>query len=157
MTNTFYIISKEQFGGTMWYQLCLRDNHYCLACGGDLDTILRTIKTYVKRHRTVERLYRALNKMESGFSVSPSVYSLREDYYRVHGEDYDDLVLSAVASAIYEAKEEDKVNSPLYKTRTRIRKAGGAVVTKVTPVEVTPLVPSTQTLLRKKPKVFKHK
>ena len=160
MTGAFYITATETISGT-WYMLMATKTHFCISCGGDLDTRLRVLKDCVKRHRTEERLLDSLTRLDCGGKVSPATFEQRERYYQEHGKDYEDLVSTIVRQALAEALEEDKANNPLRKTRTRPKKAGG-VKTIVKAQEVSPqkdsspVKDSTQ-FLRKKPKVFKHK
>ena len=160
MTGAFYITATNVIGGT-WYMLMATKTHFCISCGGDLDTRLRVLKDCVKRHRTEERLLDSLARLDCGGKVSPATFEQRERYYKEHGKDYEDLVRSTVLEAFEEAREEDKANSPLRKTRTRLKKAGG-VKTIVKTQEVSPKkdsspVKDSPQFLRKKPKVFKHK
>lgn len=124
MTGAFYLTATETVGG-MWYMLMVRKTHFCLSCGGDLETRLRTLKSCVKEHRTEQRLLDALDRLDCGGKVSPATFDQREDYYREHGEDYGDLIESTVLEALAEAREEDKKNNPLRKTTSRLKKAGG--------------------------------
>ena len=170
MTNAFYLTANETVGG-MWYMLMVRKTHFCISCGSDLDIRLRTLKSCVKEHRTEQRLLDSLSRLDCGGKVSPATFSQREDYYLAHKEDYEDLVESIVLEALAEARAEDKANSPLHKTRTRIKKAGGVktitksqeVSPKAVPTPATPVKDSTKesgkttTTILKKPRLFKRK
>ena len=115
MTGTYYIAHSPTIGGT-WYMLLVRDTHFCISCGSDLEKIVQCLKRSVKRNRRKERLLRELSGLECGGRVSPATFAQREEWYRAHGEDYADLVHSTVMEALQEAREEDKRNSPLHKT-----------------------------------------
>lgn len=160
MTNTFYICATENISGT-WYMLIVRDTHFCVSCGGDLNKILTVLRRYVKRERTKERLLRELSGLDCGGKVSPATFNQREEYYQAHGKDYEDLVHSTVVEALQEAREEDKKNSPLRKTTNRLKKVGRISpiekTIKETPKEVPIPTKDSPKFLRKKPKVFKHK
>lgn len=159
MTTAFYISATETFGGT-WYMLMVKDYHFCISCGSDLDKIIKSLRRCVKRNRTKERLLRELSGLDCGGRVSPATYEQREEYFRAHGEDYADLVHSTVVEALAEAREEDKKNSPLRKTTTRLKKAGMikavADTTEERTKETTPPAEDSPKILRK-PRVFKHK
>lgn len=159
MTGAFYLTATESHGGT-WYMLLTRKTHFCISCGGDLEKRLQVLKSLVKTHRTEQRLLDSLERLDYGGRVSPATFDQREDYFRAHGEDYMDLVHSVVLEALAEARQEDKVNSPLNKARTRLRKAGG-VNTIVKSQEVSPKVDSTPTkdspAILRKPRVFNRK
>lgn len=159
MLNTFYLMTTKEHSSP-WYMLMVRDTHFCLSCGDELERILTLIKDYVKTYRTRERLFRALSELDGQGIVSPATFDQREDYFRAHGEDYVDLVHSVVLEALAEARQEDKANSPLNKARTRLQKAGG-VKTIVKSQEVSPKVDSTPTkdspAILRKPRVFNRK
>lgn len=160
MYDSFYLIVTG-LGKDTWYQLVTTKTHYCISCGGDLYRRLQVLKDCVKRHRTEERLLRALERLDGEGKVSPATYEQRSKYYRAHGKDYEDLIHSVVRQAYEEALEEDKANNPLNKARNRLKKAGGIktiVPVKEEKVKTTPLPKKDSTpFLRKKPKVFKHK
>lgn len=156
MTGALYLTATESHGGT-WYMLLTRKTHFCISCGGDLDTRLRVLKSLVKDYRTEQRLLDSLERLDCGGRVSPATFEQREEYFREHGEDYEDLVHSVVLEALREAREEDKANNPLNKTRTRLKKAGG-VNTIVKSQEVSPRLDETPApKLLRKPRVFNRK
>lgn len=159
MTDTYYIQYNESFGRT-WYMLIVRDTHFCISCGSDLDRILNNLKKSVKRNRRPERLLRELSGLDYGGKVSPATFEQREEWYRQHGEDYADLVHSTVVEALHEAREEDKENSPLRKTTNRLKKVGRikavAETIEETPQKTPEPIVDSQKILRK-PRVFKHK
>lgn len=159
MTGTYYIAYSPTIGGT-WYMLLVRDTHFCISCGSDLEKIVQCLKRSVKRNRRKERLLRELSGLECGGRVSPATFAQREEWYRAHGEDYADLVHSTVVEALREAREEDKENSPLRKTAIRLKKAGGVKTIenciKETTKEDYSTTQDSPKILRK-PRVFKHK
>jgi len=123
MTGAFYITATPSYGGT-WYMLIVRKTHFCISCGSDLEKIKRVLKSCTKDYRTEQRLLDSLSGLDSGGRVSPATFEQREDYFREHGEDYEDLVHSIVLEALAEAREEDKANNPLRKTKSRLKKGG---------------------------------
>ena len=140
--------------------LLVRDTHFCISCGSDLEKIVQCLKRSVKRNRRKERLLRELSGLECGGRVSPATFAQREEWYRAHGEDYADLVHSTVVEALREAREEDKENSPLRKTAIRLKKAGGVktienCIKETTKEDYSTLQDSPKIL--RKPRVFKHK
>ena len=159
MTDTFYIAHSPTVGGT-WYMLCVRDTHFCIACGSDLERLLKSLKKCVKRVRHKDRLLRELRGLDCGGTVSPATFEQREEWYKSHGEDYADLVHSTVLEALREAREEDKENSPLRKTTNRLKRAGritalAQTVKEQVQADSTPAEDSPKIL--RKPRVFKHK
>lgn len=163
MKNTFYIAHNETIGGT-WYMLMVKDTHFCISCGSDLERILKSLKKCVKRVRYKERLMRELSGLECEGKVSPATLEQREEWYEAHGEDYADLVLSTVEEALHEAREEDKANSPLRKTTNRLKKVGRTMTSTESTMERTTVPPTptedsadgTPKILRK-PRVFNRK
>ena len=123
MTSAYYIAYHESYGGT-WYRLIARDSHFCIACGSDLDKITKCLWKNAKRYKTRERLNRAISELDCGGKVSPATFEQSEEWYRLHGKDYADLVHSTVVGALREAREEEKANSPLRKTTNRLKKVG---------------------------------
>lgn len=167
MTGAFYLTATETVGG-MWYMLMVRKTHFCLSCGGDLETRLRTLKSCVKEHRTEQRLLDAMSRLDCGGRVSPATFDQREKDFLAHGEDYKNLVESIVLEALAEAREEDKKNNPLRKTTSRLKKAGGLKTINKSP-EVSPKEDSSPakdlhkdyttpaTTILRKPRLFKRK
>lgn len=156
MIQAFYILATNTVGGK-WYQLMTTKTHFCISCGGDLTKRLEVLKDCVKRHRTEERLLDSLSRLDCQGKVSPATFAQREKDFLERGKDYEDLVHSIVLEALAEAREEDKENSPLRKTKSRLQKAGwktkSCVVKEVSPkVDYTP----SPTILRK-PRVFNRK
>lgn len=158
MTKTFYIAHHDTAGGD-WYMLIVRDTHFCLSCGGDLERLLKSLKRCVKRTKTKERLMRELSGLECEGKVSPTTFDQREQWYRLHGEDYADLVHFTVLEALKEVREEEKENSPLRKTTKRLQKVGrlSPLPTEERTTESTPTPQEDSLRLLKKPKVFNRK
>lgn len=159
MTGAFYLTATESHGGT-WYMLMARKTHFCISCGNDLDTRLRVLKSYVKKHRTEQRLLDYLDSLDCGGRVSPATFEQREEYFQEHGEDYMDLVRTIVLEALAEVREEVKANNPLRKTKARLQKAGGTK-TIVKSQEVSPKADYTpqedSPKILRKPRVFNRK
>ena len=159
MMDALYITATESYGGT-WYMLLARKTHFCISCGSDLGKRLEVLKDCAKKYRTEQRLLDALERLDCGGKVSPATFEQREDYYRKHREDYEDLVHSIVEEALREAREEDKANNPLRKAKARLQKAGGAKTIEKTQ-EVSPRLVETPTQdspkILRKPRVFNRK
>ena len=147
MFNTFYIIGRED-----WYQLIIKETHFCVSCGGDLDKILNMAKTYVKRYRTPERLFKALRKTNygKGGRVSPATFEQREQEYVEQGQEYKDLLTATIEEAFMEMRDEGK--KTLNRTMTRVRKAGG-----VKPLTGKTIEKEEPKKLLGKPKLIKRK
>ena len=159
MLDTYYIAHNSTLSGTC-YMLIVRDTHFCISCGSDLEKIVQCLKRSVKRNRRKERLLRELSGLDCGGRVSPATFAQREEWYRAHGEDYADLVHSTVVEALREAREEDKENSPLRKTAIRLKKAGGVKTVENCIKETTKedcSTPQDSPKILRKPRVFKCK
>lgn len=159
MTSAFYITATESYGGT-WYMLMTRKTHFCISCGGDLNKRLEVLKDCAKKYRTEQRLLDSLSRLDCGGRVSPATFEQREEYFREHGEDYEDLVHSIVREALAEALAEERANSPLTKTKNRLRKAG--VVKSTASRELSPPLDPTPAekdfpKITRRPKVFNRK
>ena len=159
MTTAYYIAHNESFSGT-WYMLLVRDTHFCISCGSDLDKIVTALRRSVKRNKTKERLLRELSGLDCGGTVSPATFEQREEWYESHGQDYADLVHSTVVEALREAREEEKKNSPLRKTTNRLKKVGrikaiAETVKEHIQEDSTP--PQDSPKILRKPRVFNRK
>lgn len=150
MFNTFYIIGRED-----WYQLIVKDTHYCVACGGNLDKILASLKRLVKRHKTKERLLKDLKKMDygKGGKVSPATFEHREEEYREKGHVYEDLVQQTVEEAFIEMRGEGK--KTMNKVMTRVKKSGGVSPLVIPEKEEPP--EGKRPVMLGKPKLIKRK
>lgn len=146
MKTAFYINYDDK---REWYMLCLRETHFCMSCGKDLDFILKKVGEFVKRYKTKERMMRSLSELESKGLVTPKVFQQREDYYKSHGNDFSELLLTTVETALIEVRIEEKVNSPFNKTKKRIKKK----VTPLLPIEESakPRDYTPATISRRKP------
>lgn len=133
MEEVLYIICEEKAPDEYWYNLIYKPTHFCLACGHDLDKILGTISNYVKTYRTKEKFSRAISNLDRGGLVSPATYEVREQYYKDFGDDYSEIISEVVLVANKERREEERLNSPLVKAKSLLKKAG--VVKKETPTK----------------------
>ena len=153
MFDTFYILHPDP----TWYMLIIRDTHFCTSCGGDLNKILNMLKRYVKEYKTKDKLLKAMRKLDGQGKVSPATYDQRETAFREHGHEFKDLINKTVEEAINEARVEEKTNSPLYKAKTRLKKAGGVVNVSIEEMVATVETPRTPTVIKKKPRLIKCK
>lgn len=157
MLDTFYIVGKNTPVSGMWYKLLLKDSHFCISCGGDLDKILQVLKTYVKRYRTKDKLLKALSKLDYN-KVSPATFTQAEKEFKSSGDYYNDLVTDTVEQALRELREEDKANSPLKKAKRRLGKAGiNKSTSPAEKVEVAEKTITTPKVLAKRPVVIRNK
>lgn len=161
MFDTFYLTAKDSNGGK-WYRLVIRETHFCTSCGGNLDNILKVLKRYVKMYKSEERLLRAMRQLDGGGRVSPATFTQGEEQFRKEGHLYKDLIHRTVEEAFKEAREEEKLNSPMRKAKSRLIKAGGVKTVSIEEV-VLPIVAPVEKdkdfspIFPRKPKLIKRK
>ena len=127
MQNTFYIVEVED----SWYNLRLVNTHHCISCGGDLSILLDTLYKYVRKYKTPERVYKAVESTEYS-TVSPATFEQREQEYRSgRSEPYEDLVYDRVAEAL----RDNIQDSPYNRAKKRVRTVLTAVTQKGAPVQ----------------------
>lgn len=114
MYDVFYIVKVRED----WYQLHIKDTHYCLGAGKSLEPLLRTVKRLVKKYRTKDRLLRGLSKLEDGGKVSEKTIGVYIEYYNTLSGFYSDLVKSTVKEAQDEVKEDSTFNRVKKRLRT---------------------------------------
>ena len=106
--DTFYII--EVFPGR--FQGRLKETHYCFSCGASLETILNTIRSYVIKYKTQERLYRAFRRCEDRGEAPPKVFATyMKEYAEGKHLDYVALVSKTVREALEYNREYNKEHS----------------------------------------------
>ena len=115
MYDLFYILEVRP----QWYNLCLKDTHFCLACGGDLETFKRTIYKYVRKYKIEDRVYSALKGLECGGRVPPTVFEQRQkDYDSGKHLVFNDLVRGVVAEALKDNRQDTPYHHAKKKVRT---------------------------------------
>lgn len=131
MYDLFYIIEVLP----QWYNLIVKDTHYCIACGNDLEPLKRTIYKYVRKYKTEDRVYRVLKGLSDGGRVSPATLTQRQKVYD-SGKHlvFNDLVRGVVAQAL----KDNRQDTPYHHAKKKVRA--------VTPVGVTasPLPPTNE-------------
>ena len=131
MYDLFYIIEVSP----QWYNLIVKDTHYCIACGSDLEPLKRTIYKYVRKYKIEDRVYRVLRGLSDGGRVCPSTLTQRqEDYLKGKHLVFNDLVRGVVAQAL----KDNRQDTPYHHAKKKVRA--------VTPVEVaaSPLPPTNE-------------
>ena len=120
MYDLFYIVEVRP----QWYNLILRDTHFCVACSSDLEVFKRTIYKYVRKYKVEDRVYRALRGLESGGRVPPAVFSQRQkDYLSGRHLVFNDLVRGVVSEAL----KDNRKDTPYHHAKKKVRT--------ITPVE----------------------
>ena len=131
MYDLFYIVEVSP----QWYNLILKDTHYCIGCGSDLESMKRTIYHYVRKYKTEDRVYRAISGLSDGGRVSPATLTQRQKVYD-SGKHlvFNDLVRGVVAQAL----KDNRQDTPYHHVKKKVRT--------VTPVGVaaSPLPPTNE-------------
>ena len=131
MYDLFYIVEVSP----QWYNLILKDTHYCIACGSDLESMKRTIHHYVRKYKTEDRVYRAISGLSDGGRVSPATLTQRQKVYD-SGKHlvFNDLVRGVVAQAL----KDNRQDTPYHHAKKKVRA--------VTPIGVaaSPLPPTNE-------------
>ena len=114
MYDLFYILEVRP----QWYNLILKDTHYCVACGGDIEKIKRTIYNYVRKYKIEDRVYQAISGLEDGGKVPHSAFSRRHHHY-IHGDHlvFNDLVRGVVEQAI----KDNRKDTPYHHAKKKVR------------------------------------
>ena len=131
MYDLFYIVEVTP----QWYNLIVKDTHYCIACGSDLEVFKRTIYNYVRKYKIEDRVYRVLRGLSDGGHVPLTVFEKRrEDYLSGRHLVFNDLVRGVVAQAL----KDNRQDTPYHRTKKKVRA--------VTPVGVaaSPLPPTNE-------------
>ena len=129
MKDLFYIVEVHP----QRYNLLVKDTHYCIACGSDLESFKRTIYSYTRKYKTEDRVYKALRGLSDGGRVSPATYDQRQkDYMSGKHLPYTTLVSGVVAQAL----KDNRQDSPFNRVKKRM--------TTITPIGVaaSPLPPA---------------
>ena len=132
MYDLFYIIEVTP----QWYNLIVKDTHYCIGCGSDLEFIKRTIYNYVHKYKIKDRVYGALRGLSDGGRVSPTVLEKRrEDYLSGRHLVFNDLVRGVVEQAL----KDNRQDTPYHHAKKKVK-----VVTPVVQVSARSLPPTNE-------------
>lgn len=115
MYDLFYILEVRP----QWYNLILKDTHYCVACGSDLEVFKRTIYSYVRKYKIEDRVFNTLKRLEGGGKVPPTVYEQRrKDYLSGKHLVFNDLIRGVVAQALKDNRQDTPYHHAKKKVRT---------------------------------------
>lgn len=115
MYDLFYIVEVKP----QWYNLIVKDTHYCVACGSDLETFKRTIYNYVRKYKIEDRVYKALSGLSDGGRVPHTVLDQRrKDYTSGKHLVFNDLVRGVVAQALKDNRQDTPYHHAKKKVRT---------------------------------------
>ena len=132
MTDLFYILEVRP----QWYNLILKDTHYCVACGSDLEVFKRTIYKYVRKYKIEDRVFKALRETESGGHVSPTTFAQRKkDYDSGLHLVFNDLIRGVVSEAL----KDNRQDTPYHHAKKKVR-----TIVPHTEVRTSPLPPSNE-------------
>lgn len=138
MKDLFYILEVSP----QWYNLIVKDTHFCIACGSDLEVFKRTIYKYVRKYKIEDRVYSALKAMECGDSVPPTVFEQRQkDYLSGKHLVFEDLVRGVVEEAL----KDNRKDTPYHHAKKKVR-----TIVPHTVVSASPLPPTNEVRVVKK-------
>lgn len=129
MKDTFYIAEVNN----NWYNLRVKETHYCVSCGDDVEKLLKVIEKYVRKYRDSEHLYRVLSKLDCKGRVPTHSYMQWEREHLMRSRPYKELVEEAVDRALKEKREQ----TPFRKAKNRVKLALTPKKEKAEPLEPT--------------------
>lgn len=112
MKNLFYIVETNEG----WYNLRVRQTHYCISCGPDKDKLLEKVYEYARKFKTEERLYRALNKLSDCGKVSVATFNQMETLIREGKNILSAEIRAEIERAIKDNREDNPYNKAKKKT-----------------------------------------
>lgn len=131
MYDLFYIVEVRP----QWYNLIVKDTHFCIACGGDLEKIKRTIYNYVRKYKIEDRVYSALKDLDCGGKVAPATYEQRrKDYLSGKHLVFNDLIREVVSSAI----KDNRHDTPYHHAKKKVKTITTPPTVKVMASPLTP-------------------
>lgn len=104
-----------------WYMLLDNITYTTLACGSNLDKVVRCARGYITKYKTRDRYLKMLKSLEYGTKVSPIHKRLMTEVYNTYGEYYQHLIDGVVGEA-YKEVHDEMVNPLLKKSRKRFTK-----------------------------------
>lgn len=92
-----------------WYQVIDNTTFNCVACGGDLDSVLRSLSNLIKKHKgSLKRYLKFMKHYSTG--VSPSMREFYKHLYEEYGDFFSDIVCGVVEKAYEDLVVETPVN-----------------------------------------------
>ena len=114
MYELFYIVEVHP----QWYNLILKNTHYCVACGDDLESMTEVIYKYVRKFKIPERVYRSISTLEDRGLVPPRTLERRQvDYDLGKHLPFNYLVREMVEKAI----KDNRQDTPYNRTKKKVR------------------------------------
>lgn len=115
MYDLFYIVEVTPH----WYNLIVKDTHYCVACGSDLEKMKVLVYNYVRKYKIEDRVYSALRGLSDGGRVPPTTYEQRKkDYLSGKHLVFNDLIRGVVAQALKDNRQDTPYHHAKKKVRT---------------------------------------
>ena len=138
MYDLFYITEVSP----QWYNLIVKDTHYCVACGSDLEVFKRTIYKYVRKYKIEDRVYRALRELSDSGHVPPAVLEKRKKDYLSGGHTvFNDLIRGVVSEALKDSRKD----TPYHHAKKKVR-----TIRPVEQVRTSPLPPLNEEKVQKR-------
>ena len=138
MYDLFYILEVQP----QWYNLIVSGTHYCIASGGDLEVLKRTIYKYVRKYKIEDRVYTALRGLSDCGVVPPKTLEQRQkDYLSGKHLVFNDLIRGVVSEAI----KDNRQDTPYHHAKKKVR-----TITPRTEVRTSPLPPLNEEKVQKR-------
>lgn len=100
-----------------WYMLLENLTYHTLACGSDLEKVVRMARQYIQKYPTQARFRKMLNTLES--KDSPITKRIMEEVYKEFGHTYEDLVEGVVDTTYEEVQA--RIKGRLKKRANKVR------------------------------------
>ena len=115
MYDLFYIVETRPH----WYNLLVKDTHYCVACGSDIQVLLNTVYKYVRKYKIEDRVYSALSKMTDRGVPPTTTLNKRKAQYTTGGHlVFNDLIRGVVSQALKDNRQDTPYHHAKKKVRT---------------------------------------
>ena len=122
MKDLFYIVEVRP----QWYNLLLKDTHYCITCGSDLEAMKKVVYDYVRKFKTPDKVYRLVSGFSDHGLISPATFEKREEDF---GDGRHHSFISMIHEVVERAIKDNRFDTPYHQTKKR--------VVEITPVEHT--------------------
>ena len=127
MQDLFYIIEVRP----QWYNLIVKDTHYCIGCGSHLDTLLEVIYKYVRKYKTEDRVYNTLRGLSDNGDIAPTTMEKRQkDYISGKHIVFEDLVKDIVIKALKDNRQDTPYHKIKGKVKTTVKTQRTTITTK---------------------------
>jgi hypothetical protein len=104
-----------------WYMLVDSETFSTLACGSDLNRVVKCAGLYIRKYKTRDKYLKMIKSLEYPPLPSPVMRRLQEEVYKHYGDYYEDLIDEEVGNT-YEEVRDEMVNPLFKKAKKRLVK-----------------------------------